>query len=163
MKQYFIQKKGKEAIKRYPGILCSRGMTTIEACVLIPLSFGILLLLLWTGFYKYDQSVLSEAASLAVRRGSQEVAGSNQEIMKLTEERLDELLQGRLIGIEQVRSDVKVTAGAVAIHLEASFHVPHENIISSLYREEFWQIEIEKSAPRMDPCMLLRMTGKKGE
>lgn len=133
------------------------GMTTIEACILIPLSLMLIMLVLWFGFYKYNLSVISAAAAAAAMNGALEMNRSNEEINKLVDENINELLKEKLIFVRGMNWDISVSATKISVTIRGEFFVPAQIFLSDIYEKEAWNFEIEKSAIRINPSGLLRM------
>lgn len=134
------------------------GMTTIEACILIPLSLMIILLLIWSGFYKYDLCVISEAAAAASMNGALEIGMSNEEISTFVDGKVYELLNEKLICVRDINWDISVSATKVSVIIRGKFMIPSQIFLTKLYERDVWDFEIEKSELRINPSMLLRMS-----
>lgn len=136
----------------------NRGMTTIEACILIPLSLMLIMLLVWFGFYKYNLNVISAAAAAASMNGALEVNRSNEEINQQVDEKLEELLKEKILFVRDMNWDISVSATKVSVTIRGEFFVPSQIFLSDIYEKSAWNFEIEKSALRMNPSGLLRMS-----
>lgn len=133
------------------------GMTTIEACFLIPLSFMLIMLLIWFGFYKYDLCAISAAAAEASMNGAREMNKSNEEINELVDKKIRELLTEKLIFVRDMNWDITVSAAKVSVIIRGQFFVPAKIFLSDIYKKDTWSFEIEKSANRINPSYLLRI------
>lgn len=132
------------------------GVTTLEACVIIPIVFMIIMLLIWLGIYQYNRMVFTQVASMAAIKGSQNAEKSNDEIIKIVNSRIEELLDEKLIMMENVSSDIEVNYAQIKVHLQGEFNIPEAIYITDIYEKNMWEIAVDKSAPRIRSSMIIR-------
>lgn len=131
-------------------------MTTIEACIIIPITFMSLLLLIWMGFLGYDRMVLSQVVSQAAIKGSQFPDKNNEELLVIVNERLNNLLEDKLIYMDQVETNVEVRQKEITVSVKGDMKVPGALFITDIYSNDLWSIHIEKSVQRINSSKFVR-------
>lgn len=134
----------------------SKGMITIEACILIPMVLMISLLIIWLGFFLYNRTLFMECAGIAAIKGSQMAEADNEEISAAVRERAGELLQQKTIGMEDVVIEVTVDYGSVTVGIRGSMQVPGVIFLTDIYRNNRWHLQVEQTTERLRNCTILR-------
>lgn len=134
----------------------SRGMITIEACILIPMILMISLLIIWLGFFLYNRTLFMECAGIAAIKGSQMAEADNEEISATVRERARELLQQKTIGMEDVVIEVIVDYGSVTVGIRGSMQVPGAIFLTDIYQNNRWNLQVEQTTERLRNCTILR-------
>lgn len=137
-----------------------KGMTTIEATIIIPMCFAVILLLLWFGFFLYDRNVLSQAAGIAVITGSQASEYRNEEIQELVEERFARMVENRLIWMEEPVISVTVEYTKIRVEVTGTLTLPEVVILTNLYGRNVWEIQVCQEAPRLRASMVTRTVSR---
>lgn len=134
----------------------NRGMTTIEACILIPLIMVITLLIMWLGFLMYNRSLVTSAVAMAAVRGGQYAEYSAEEIEEIAEDRCRELLEGRLICMEIPEISAEVGFYEVTVQAEGNMQVPEELLFDGLYGSSFWDVSASCVGVRLHSSTFVR-------
>lgn len=132
------------------------GMATIEACVIIPLCIGVMMLLFWLGIYYYDKNVLAEGAARAAIYGSENAELSNEDITKLVESKLTECLQEGMILVSDVETSVTVDFNDIIVKVIGSVKIPEEINFGNIYEKNVWEIAVIKRTPRLHNSSFVR-------
>lgn len=135
------------------------GMVTIEACFIIPIVLMITMLIIWMGFFFYNQNVLTQSAGIAVIYGSRMAEKSNEEIVDAVRNRLTELLDGKIIGMELSEICVSVDYGEIKVEMEGSMQIPGVLFLSDIYQNHAWNLKASQSAERLRCSMVTRTIG----
>ena len=147
---------GKQCKKRCLLISNCRGMITVEACVLIPIVLMLSLLIIWLGFFLYNRTLFIQCAGLAAIKGSQMAEENNEEIIAAVRERAEELLERKIIGMEDIKIDVTVDYDSVTVSIKADMQVPGAIFLTDIYQNDRWHLQVEQTAERLRNCTILR-------
>lgn len=134
----------------------SRGMITIEACILIPIVLMISLLIIWLGFFLYNRTLFLQCAGIAAIKGSQMAEADNEEISVAVRERARELLQEKIIGMEDVEIEVTVDYSSITVGIRGNMQVPGAIFLMDIYQKNIWHLQIEQTTERLRNCTILR-------
>lgn len=130
-----------------------KGMTTVEACIIIPITIWIFIGLVWTGVAQYNRMVINQAVYMAAIKGAQYSEKTKAEIEEIAINRLDELLEDRLVLVKDITYDVEVTALEVKVQFAGEYYIfAHQN-----YR---LILEVCKSAPRIKASSTIRTANR---
>ncbi|MCR5107143.1 MAG: pilus assembly protein [Lachnospiraceae bacterium] len=106
MKKYIFDKKNKK-----------NGSMTIELSLLMPVILGVLIFIIFLGFYLHDRCILTKACYYAAMKGSEQTDDDNAYIV--SEEALNEVINNRLIGKWESRESIYVDEEKITVSLEA--------------------------------------------
>lgn len=131
------------------------GYLTVEASFLVPITFVILMLLLYCGFYCYDKSVSVQCSYLAALRGAQRWDLSDTQQKEYAQEQLEKLIKENLLyirteklytenGIKEIRAGV--TGGLDIL-------VGNEESVGS----KRWILDSEEKASGLKPTSYIRI------
>ncbi len=129
----------------------NKGMMTIEACVIIPLSLFITFLLLWTGMLLYNRAAVNYAVSTAVIQGSRMAECSNDEISDYVQKKITELLENKLVLMEMPQMQVTVEYGQISASLQGYLDAP---VLAGFSGD--WTVKAQRSAERMRSSQIVR-------
>lgn len=133
----------------------NRGMMTIEAVVILPLSLMITFLLLWTGMLLYNRAAVSYAVSVAVIRGSRLAEESNEEIQSYVGKKIPELLEHKLVLMEISQMEMEV-------EVEVSYQTISASVSGNLQAPPLagfagdWSVSVQRRADRMRSSQIVR-------
>ncbi len=125
---------------------------TTEASMILPLAVGLIVLILYLGFYLYAVCFLNQTAYIAAFRGSQNRTGRMRET---TEAELHQLMEGRLLPIRNLKQEIAVSPLAVTVKLEADLNIPFAGILPT--EQTVWQIRAEKRAAIRSAAAYIRL------
>ena len=131
----------------------NRGMMTIEAVVILPLSLMITFLLLWTGMLLYNRAAVSYAVSVAVIRGSRMAEESNEEIQSYVGKKIPELLEHKLVLMEisQMEMEVEVSYQTISASVSGNLQAPP---LAGFAGD--WSVSVQRRADRMRSSQIVR-------
>ena len=129
----------------------NRGMMTIEACVIVPLSLMITFLLLWNGMLLYDRAAVNYAVSAAVIRGGCMAEASNEEISTFVQQKIAEMLEHKLVLMECPEAQVRVEYGSITASVRGTLDAPP---LAGFTGD--WTVESQHSADRMRASQIVR-------
>lgn len=133
------------------------GYMTVEASLVLPMILIVTLLVLLLTFYLYAVCFLNQAAYTAALRGSLVMDGTIEETAN---EELERLLQNRILNIQDIKSEVSVSALTVEVKLEADMLLPVTGILS--LTDPVWEIEVKKEAKIRNASGYIRMLRNMG-
>ena len=133
------------------------GYMTLEAALLFPVIFTIIIMLLYMGFFMYDRCLLESSAYIAALRGSRMQLMNNDEIYDKTYTLGEDLVKGRVFAASNVSMKVKVSFEEVEVTYDAKVVPPVGSLlIRSLYPNCF-EIHVQKQAKRIRTIPIIRM------
>lgn len=139
----------------------NKGMITIEACVIVPIIMAVTLLLIWLSLYFYNKTTLANAASVASVFAARSAEESNEQISKIALEKAEELLDGRLIAMDDVNTKVSVDYGLVTVNITGQMQVPGVYgfglVVSKM---KAGGINIIENAPRLRCSQIIRTANR---
>lgn len=129
------------------------GYMTVEASVIIPFAFILLLVSVFFSFYLYDQCVTIQSCYLAALRGSQIVTLSDTDIETEVKAKLDEKLANQIF-----ISDYQYSANVTPLHIDVTgtSEVPILSGTMKLYNKESLKIEQSSHITRLNPVWYIR-------
>ena len=133
------------------------GYMTVEASLVLPMILIVTLLVLLLTFYLYAVCFLNQAAYTAALRGSLVMDGTIEETAN---EELERLLKNRILNIQDIKSEVSVSALTVEVKLEADMLLPVTGILS--LTDPVWKIEVKKEAKIRNASGYIRMLRNMG-
>lgn len=133
----------------------ARAMMTLEAVIILPLTLTVSLLVLWVGMMLYNRTAAEYALDVSVIQAARQAEAENGEILKLAENKLQELLKGKLVMMESFHTDVSVDGLRVKASLEGKMYGPVIPVIGNIHGQD-WSIRAEREAPRLKESMIVR-------
>ena len=136
----------------------NKGMTTVEACFIIPFSFILICLILYTSFYYYDYTAISRAAIGASYVSMYEDDISNDELVNRAMLRMKNLLDGKLICMDKDEINVEVKVEYLKITVRVSGVYKAGKIIpgAEMFGIDEWNIDVKHEAPRLHRASFIR-------
>ena len=131
---------------------------TVEASMLIPLILGVIIFVIYFGIYLYNVCTLKQSSYTAALRGSQMKNASNEEIKGYTQQQLNQLVEQQILAKEKLETRIYVTGNKVKVHTSTNITMPFAGFISKAV--DFWKIENEAEASRIDPVDIIRNVRK---
>lgn len=131
------------------------GYLTVEASFLIPVTFMILMLLIYWGFYCYDKCVSVQCSYIAALRGSNQWEMSESQKEQYTMEQLEKLTQETILYVKT--TDLHVDTSLTEIRAGVSGGI---NILASVdgkRKTDRWNMESEKKAYNLKPTSYIRV------
>ena len=134
---------------------------TVEASMLIPLVLGGIIFVIYLGIYLYNVYTLGQISYIAALRGSLLKNASDEEIKSYTENQLNQLLEYQILAKEKLEIRVYTMKGKVKVHISTNMILPFAEFISKTI--DFWKIEKEAEANRLNPVDIIRNVRKINE
>ncbi len=131
-------------------------MMTLEAVVILPVCLLSSIMILWIGMLLYNRTTVDYALSVAVIQGGRQAEKDNDEILKLVQDKAEELLKGRLIMMEDPSLTVTVDLFEVKAELTGRMKAPPIPLIGSMELTADWSVDSEKTSPRLKESMIVR-------
>ena len=129
---------------------------TVETTFILPLIIAVILTMLFLVIHMYNRSVIYSA----VCRGSKQIFYYENEGNDVIEEMCSEALlkdmEGRLVCVEDIKAEVKVTALYVEVSVSGKMKIPEWTIWSREGAGEFWTYNISRKEPRFHVAEFIR-------
>lgn len=132
------------------------GYMTVEAALLFPIIFTIIIQLLYLGFFMYDRCLLENSAYIAALRGSRIQLADNNEIYDKTYILAQELVNKRMFAATNARLHVKVSFDEVVVGYDAEVIPPVGTLLVRVLNHNGFQIHVEKHAKRILTIPIIR-------
>ncbi len=126
---------------------------TLEASFIIPLTIFIFLIIIYFGFYLYDQCVVSQGCYLAALRGSQVQRLSDGDVKKVVEKEVKKLLEEQVF-INNSDFQVHVDLGTIEVNGQSTIKLRLPN--KSLYDKDTLETDKSKQIKRLNPVLFIR-------
>ena len=126
-----------------------KGYMTVEASLLIPFFVILIYFIVFLGFYLYNGCALSGISYASAIRGANIREKSREEIKYLVNNMAEEMMEERLVMVNQRNSEVMVNGRRIKVRVYASMEFPVLNLISE--RLFLWETEREAEAIRELP------------
>ncbi len=97
---------------------------TVECALIMPMILLVIISIIWLMIYLYDSLTVQKALVHAVLAADYRVSKSNGELMKEIEGRINEALEGQLVGCEEPKVSVKVSKYKVSAKVETKLNIP---------------------------------------
>lgn len=132
------------------------GYFTVEAALLLPFVFMIIVLMIFLSFYCYDRCVLEQCAYAAALRGSSNRFVNTQEAYEEAAEAAEELVEGRLFAVKECKTSVRVSALTITVSYECEINMPIGNWLKNIVGKDALCMEVSKKALRNKTVSVLR-------
>lgn len=136
------------------------GMTTVEACVIIPITLAVIMLLIWLGFFFYNKNILSQAAGRAAIMAGQHPELDNDELVEYIDYKLREMIEGKTVFIDNPDVEITVEYSEIVIHITSSISLPESVRLGGIYMKRIWEIDLTEKAARLHPSIFVRTIGR---
>ena len=140
-----------------------RGMITIEACIILPITLMITVLILWVGFFWYNRNAITHAVSMALIAGSQAAEKSNSEVEEIVQSAMSELLEGKLVMMDPPQMTVSVGYGNIEMDVAAQMELPGGIFITDIYDDGVWNYNVHKECRRVRRSQIIRTVHRLSE
>lgn len=134
---------------------------TIEAAFIIPMSFLLIILLLYVGFFCYEKSISVQCCYLAALRGSNEWDLSGSRLEEYVDRTMKQLVEEKYLVRTEQAYRIEAKRSFVTVQTEALITVPFSLSIGS--EAPKWDIHSEKTAERHQPTSYIRKYQAKKE
>ena len=135
----------------------NKGMMTIEACVIIPISVFLSITLLWIGILVYNRTAINYAVSGGLIYGEQIAEKDNETICREVKDKTAELLKDKLVLVEEPQITVSVQFGNIESELEAYMDSPPVPAMGAMFRSGTWDLGVTKKVRRERKAKVIRL------
>ena len=132
-----------------------RAYFTVEAALILPVTLGIYVLLIYAMFFQYDRSLMEKNMAVLAIRGTLVPSDSNEEIMDFIRQQAAEINKSKYIAFDQESVSGSVTGGRVEVLGTGRVKVLFTRLINRTGGND-WQITARYSNRRLDPTMVIR-------
>lgn len=127
---------------------------TIEATFIISISFLLILLLLYVGFFCYEKSISVQCCYLAALRGSNEWDLSGSSLEEYVDKTMKQLVEEKYLVRTEQRYKIGANRSSITVQTEGLITVPFSLSIGN--EASKWDIDSEKTAERHQPTSYIR-------
>ena len=135
----------------------NKGMMTIEACVIIPMSIFLSIALLWIGILVYNRTAINYAVSGGLVYGGQIAEKDNETICSGVKARTAELLKDKLVLVSEPQITVTVEYGNIESTLEAYMDSPPVPVMGDLFKAKTWDLGVTRKVKRIRRSKTIRL------
>ena len=128
---------------------------SLEACLILPLVFYMLLFLIYAGFYQYDRCLLRQDTYRLLIRGSQVSFAGNEEVLKKLKEEDTNWCYDKYALCSLGNRELEVKHGSIRITQKAVVKVPFLVLGEWLGKAE-WEFSIDAEGGRRRPTQVIR-------
>jgi len=127
---------------------------TVEASFIVPLTFLLIILMLYLGFFCYEKSISVQCCYLAALRGSNEWELSGKEFDQYVSQTLDELLEEK--HLYRIEKEKNITAGIMSVEVSIDEHMSVPFSRARGDDVDGWDMNSKKTAIRNKPASYIR-------
>ena len=128
---------------------------TIEAVIILPLCLMISLMVVWSGIFLYNRTAADYALSVAVIQAARQAEADNETIAGLANDKAVELLNARMVLMEEASVDVTVDLLTVKAVYSGKMRAPVLPAFGDVKLFD-WNIDISRQTPRLKEAMTVR-------
>ena len=130
-------------------------MMTIEAVIILPLTLMISMLIIWSGLLLYNRTAADYALSVAVIQAARQAEWENEKIASLAKDKAVELLNSRMVIMEEGCVDISVDIDSVEAAYSGRMRAPVFPTFGDVKAFE-WKVDITRKTPRLKEAMTVR-------
>lgn len=131
------------------------GYLTVEASFLVPITFVILLLLIYWGLYCYDKSVSVQCSYLAALRGASQWELSDEKRKEYAQEQLENLVEETFLFIRTKDLYIKKGIGEITAGTTGGMDILVG--VEEIKEHDNWMLKSEKKASTLKPTSYIRI------
>ncbi len=139
----------------------NKGMMTIEACVIIPVIIFMTIMIIWIGMLSYNRNAINSAVSIGLTLGAAAPEKDNEEIAECVKNKTEELLEDRLVLVDDPVINVSVSYGTIKTEVKASMESPPVPGMD-IFKSEVWDLAQQKEVKRIRCSRLIRTFNRVG-
>lgn len=130
-------------------------MMTIEAVIILPVCLMISLMVVWSGIFLYNRTAADYALSVAVIQAARQAEADNEKISGLAKDKAVELLNARMVMMEEAAVEVSVDLLSVKAVYNGRMRAPVLPGFGDVKLFD-WRIDITRQTPRLKEAMTVR-------
>ncbi|MBR3306400.1 MAG: pilus assembly protein [Lachnospiraceae bacterium] len=134
----------------------NRGMTTIEAAYLIPVSLAVTWMIIWCGILLYDRTAAEYAAAASVIYASEFSELDNRNLSAFASEKCGAMLEGRMILADDVEASFEVSGLKINSSLTSGLTLPGIPLKTGVGTGGRYDISSKAEAPRLNCSRTVR-------
>lgn len=128
---------------------------SLEACLILPLIFYLLLFLIYAGFFQYDRCLLRQDTYRLLIRGSQVSFAGNEEVLKKLKAEDENWYYEKYALCSLGSRELEVRHGSIRIAQKAALKVTFPVLGEWLGQSE-WEFSIDAEGGRSRPTQVIR-------
>lgn len=128
---------------------------TVEAAFILPLTLGVVVLLIYLMFYQYDRCLFEQDTGIAAMRVSILDAGNNKEKLEELSRQADQIYLAKYVAFQPEVIIGRIQAGKLEVSRKAAVMVPFPNL-SSWTGMNSWSMEACFSNRNLTPTAFIR-------
>lgn len=128
---------------------------TVEAVLILPIVFGVILLVIYLWFYQYDRCLMEQDAGMLAMRGAAMGAEDYEERMEATKSLLAENYAGKYVAWEDLGTDIKIAKGKISVKQKGSIPFPFSGL-AFWDGESLWKMSVSYENELLSPASILR-------
>lgn len=132
---------------------------TLEACLIMPFVFGVIIFIMYVGFYSYDKCLLRQDTYRLLIRGCQIKNASNEDVMKRIKEEESKWYYDKYVMCVWADKRISVEYNSIDISGGCVLNVSNP-FADRLGTEKTWDINIEAEVARIHPIDTIRSCRK---
>ncbi len=126
---------------------------TLEATLIMPFAIALNILIIYFGFFLYNQCIVSQSCYLAALRGSQIKNCSDTQIQEITERELEKLLKEQIF-TSGFQHNVEVNTFSIKTSAASQIKILFQKL--HLYEEEMLVADSKNEIVRLDAVAFIR-------
>lgn len=128
---------------------------TVEAVLILPLTLGVILLVIYLWFYQYDRCLMEQDMGMLALRGAVLQKSDSRERLEEVKSLLGMRDIDKYVAWEEGGADIKVSGGKVRVRQQGTIRFPFAGR-NSWVRENIWRMETSYENKIMSPAAILR-------
>lgn len=126
---------------------------TVEATILLPFVFLIMIFLLYLGFFQYNRCLLTQDLYMLAMLESREYYNNNVKMYQEIIKQKEEMERKKYISFKENEMQVEVGTGKVQIKFEGEIVKPFRFLFLT---EEKWTINVSTQSKTKNPVFVMR-------
>lgn len=132
---------------------------TVEAVLILPITFGIYLMIIYGMFFQYDRCMLEQELATLAMKGTVLSAESNEEIIKELQKLASEMDRNKFLTFQYEYLSAKINQNKLIIEGNGQIRMPFE-MLRKWVQGESLQIKTSYTNHRISPVMIIRTCRK---
>lgn len=130
-------------------MISDTGMSTIEACIIIPISITLIMLVIWTAFYNYNCTAVAAAVAKASEVAVRHPELDNEELCEECMYVWKKSIEGKLIFMDVPEVNVVVEYGKVTVTASGSFDIREFLLSKNMGENGVYIVKSSHTSPRL--------------
>ena len=135
-----------------------KGSYTIEAVVLVPMIFTIIVLCIYLSFYLLNREVITQNCYISALRGS--LTTQENQMESEADTTWQELGTNRILAMNVAMPEITVSGKNITVKYLGNMQIPTGTMAIRILSKTGWNIEVTKTAKRWEPVSFIRNAKK---